>query len=306
MGMVRCGICKRPYFQKDAAGCPNMGCRQSTGVASVNESEKLQPIPTIRIPVASSAVAMALPKKETWKETEARLSKEREDKKVLDQRTRVELGNAVQRTYETMVITQREGMFFRCCGRGQEPWDLVSKGFEHRSGKRNASELKGYLAAIYGTAHGGAKNYMTLYRACAANNPASAPFISAGIKPGDPSGASNAFWQYAMETEGLVEVTVTKALLGLADDAPALSANIGDVRLLMNDKNFDLATTRVLFHGPMPEATWLSHIEESSIKAWTRIGGDLWQQEWRQFNGGIITGIRTLATEYGKDIAQGG
>jgi hypothetical protein len=199
-------------------------------------------------------------------------------------------------------------LYFRAAGKGQQPWDLLKEGFVHRTGTRKPAKLKAILAEIYGEKHGGANTYMSLYRISGANNPANAPFISAGTKGNDAKGSANAYWDYYIDAGvgKLKEIKVTNGLLGLDEETVLLTtkAKIGDVKLLMDNVSIDSAKIILLLHGPLPECTWLTGIPKISIKAWIRLGGEKWQRKWRVFDDRTVKGIRELTLKNKIDIAQ--
>ncbi len=258
------------------------------------------PVMPVALASSSKSEAVVPVKAETWRERDARLMREREEARERHAQLTVTLGLRVNEACPPIDIQEGPAMYFRACGKGQEPWDLLDHGFVHRSGRKTTAEIKAYLAQIYGTTHGGAASYMSGYRINADTNPAKAPFISAGKKKGDASGASNSCWQYAVEVRGLREVVVTQELLG---SPTPLSPKVGDVKLLTDNPNLDQATTFLLFHGPLPEATWLSHIDKSAIKGWVKLGGHLWEQEWRAFNEAAVRSVCKLAADFNYDMA---
>ncbi len=332
--MQRCALCTRVYFPV-TAGCQNQGCASfgqvtASGKASV---EPMTPPPTVRPEVvrmppsssssssssapslistaskgppayssSSSPASSSKPSGENWRDRDARLERERVAARELALQKKAAMIETIEARYPAQVIVRAPDMYFRASGVGQQPWDLLNNGFVHRTGTRTASELKAYLVHIYGKQHGGARSYMTNYRASASNNPGNAPFISAGPLPNDGQGASNAYWQIALRVPGLQEIAVNAELLGCAADV--LSDDIGDVKLMISGNDFDTATTRVLIHGPLPECTWLSHARSADIVAWIRMGGEEWQRKWRTFDVSTVNGIRQLTLENGMDIAQ--
>lgn len=332
----RCARCNRFYFPIDK-GCQNPKCSSYGQVLSgtppssemrrlkslkvtkhsafgkkvpnpanlppkISPAKNFTPIPSPSIPSTNST---SVPKKEHWRERKARLERERAQKKLMAEKRAEQMVAEMDKKFPAISVSEGPEMFFRACGKGQEPWDLFkTNGFEHRKGRKTAAELKKYLAKIYSKEHGGAKTYMALYRANSSNNPADAPFISAGKKASDAQGASNAYWQYAIEIKGLKEIKVTEDLLG--DKETTLSEDVESVRLLIDGDNFDTATTRVLLHGPLPECTWLGGTTITCIKAWLRLGGPPWQQQWRPFSLKVVDGVKNLANEYGVDISQPG
>ena len=327
--MTKCAACGRTYFPISAGclneGCASLGTVSSSGMASVEPmtppSHLLAKVIVRTAPVelkkpsgfapvsAASAVksggasASSSSTGENWRDKDARLAREREQKAIAKKYLEeVALPAEVENAFPSIVIVERVGMFFRACGKGQEPLDLLNDGFVHRNGKKSAAQLKLVLANIYSKRLGGARSYMAAYRAAAANNPENAPFISAGIKADDGSGASNAFWQFAMDIGRLNVIPVTAELLGVAADS--LSDDVLDVELMINGHDFDTATTRLLRHGPMPECTWLSHVERPNIVAWIRLGGADWQRKWRTFDLKTVEGVTGLALEHGVTITQ--
>ena len=319
MPFAKCKVCGRLY--NDAFPC--MNCKstatQPSGTDKTSTTVKPNPVvlKTAAQPLVTDktvvtvgpkpvvlkgpqTISLTLPK---WKLDQIEREKKSAELRAQKEEAIKKMEQEILKNYPAIPIIEGEGMFFRAAGKGQEPWDLLKSGFQFRYGQRSSKELKAILAEIYGTKHGGANSYMSAYRGSAANNPAQAPFISAGIKSNDAQGASNGFWQYAIQLDkGLQEVSVTHTLLGVKEGS--LSTEIGDVKLLMDTDNIDSATIIALLHGPLPECTWLNYIPKSNIVAWIRLGGAAWQRVWRRFDESTINGILELAQKNGVTIAQ--
>lgn len=198
-------------------------------------------------------------------------------------------------------IAEGPDMFFRACGSPEEPRAILKCGFWARR-PLNASDTRKMLASLY-CWEKGIGEYMALYRGNANQNPCGAPFKSAGKKADDASGASNAWWQFAIQVKGLREVPVTPDLLGVQQEI----TKTGDVKLMMDADDIEKASQILLLHGPVPEATWLNHIPPGNVIAWIRLGGQEWQRMWRPLNENVLTTFYELtknSTNYGIRIDQ--
>ncbi len=284
-------------------------------IAPVFTVKKFTPPPTAKLPAVVSSVptptvGVTAVKKPSWKEKEAALAKEYEERAEEARRNEAEMVNEVMASYPTRVVLQPpkgdKRHFFRSTGAGQEPWDvLAAGGFQHRWWKtKNVTELKAKLKGIYGKTNKGAEAYMTGYRGNPDTNPAQAPFVSFGKSNDGGQGASKNDWHFYIEVTGLTVVPVTPHLLGVGPDDlhPLTDEAAVKVELLTDTGDLDNAAVVLLLHGPMPEATFLNCCPVGYVKAWKRLTGKPWQHHWRAFDAATVGGIQKIAKEYGIQI----
>ncbi len=258
------------------------------------EAEKQRKLAEEQARQQKEAAEKARPK-ENWRETQARMERETQELAELAAQREEEMAALLDKLVPVVEPPDGENVFFRGSGKGQEPWDLLATGgFIHRSGEPSPQTIISTIRALFDPNGTGPNDIMAVYRGSNSNT-IGAPFISAGRLKEDNQGGTGPIWQFAIELPAVRKVTVTAAALGL----PALHPDVGDVRIMTDTGQLAGASTVLILHGPLPEATWLTKIPASSLKAFYGLAGKPWKRKWRAFEAGQIKTFKEILEKYG-------